>query len=94
MIPRVCKVEYLKDYQLEVSFTDDTVAKLDFRQRVVGRGGVFKPMENLNFFKQVKVDSEAGTLVWPNGVDFCPDALYCEATGKSTSELGMSLEVV
>lgn len=37
---------------------------------------MFKPLEELEFFKQVKVDKEAGTLVWPNEVDFCPDVLY------------------
>jgi hypothetical protein len=46
------------------------------------RGGVFGPLENVEFFRQVQVDSEAGTIVWPNGVDFCPDVLYSLATGK------------
>jgi len=27
-------------------------------------------LENAEFFKQVQVDPEAGTIVWPNGVDF------------------------
>ena len=44
-------------------------------------------MESLEFFKQVSVDREAGTLVWPNGVDFCPDVLYAEATGRSSDEM-------
>lgn len=94
MFPRVSEVRHLKDYQLEVRFSDGTVAELDFRRRVVGRGGVFKPLENVEFFRQVIVDREAGTLVWPNGVDFCPDVLYCEATGKSIAELGTTMEVV
>jgi len=42
----------------------------------------------------VAVDLEAGTLVWPNGVDFCPDVLYAEATGKSIEVMDASLEVV
>jgi hypothetical protein len=45
-------------------------------------------------FSQVTVDTEAGTLVWPNGVDFCPDVLYAEATGKSIEELSSVVEVV
>ena len=94
MFPRVSEVRYLKNYQLEIRFSDGTVAELDFRQRVMGRGGVFKPLENLEFFRQVTVDREAGTLVWPNGVDFCPDVLYCEATGKSIAELGTTMKVV
>jgi len=43
--------------------------------------------------QKVAVDSESGTLVWPNGVDFCPDVLYAEATGKDIEELGNELEV-
>jgi len=54
---------------------------LDFKSKIVGRGGVFQPLEDIEFFRQVKVDPEIGTLVWPNGVDFCPDVLYSEATG-------------
>jgi hypothetical protein len=94
MFPRVTDVRYVKDYQLEVHFSDGTVAILDFSCRIVGRGGVFAPLANVEFFKQVAVDHEAGTLVWPNGVDFCPDVLYAEATGKSIEELDARLEVV
>jgi hypothetical protein len=79
MFPRVRDVRHLRDYQLDIRFSDGTVAELDFRPRIIGRGGVFRPLEDVEFFKQVAVDHEAGTLVWPNGVDFCPDVLYAEA---------------
>jgi hypothetical protein len=39
-------------------------------------------LEDAELFKQIQVDPEAGTIVWPNGVDFCPDVLYSLATGK------------
>ena len=94
MFPRIRGVRHMRDYILEIAFTDGAVAELDFRRRVAGRGGVFAPLQNPDYFKQVAVDSEAGTLVWPNGVDFCPDVLYAEATGKSIDELGTQLEVV
>ena len=93
MFPRVRDVRYVKDYILEITFSDGTIAELDFRHRVVGRGGVFAPMESLEFFRQVTVDRESGTVFWPNGVDFCPDALYAEATGKVISEMGTKLEL-
>ncbi len=51
-------------------------------------------MESLDFFRQVTVDREGGTLVWPNGVDFCPDVLYAEATGNAISEMGTKLELI
>jgi len=82
MLPRVTAVRHLRDYELELSFSDGTTATLDLRPRVTNRGGVFKPFESVEFFKQVRVDQEAGTIVWPNGVDLCPDVLYSEATGK------------
>ena len=82
MLPRVTGVRHVEDYCLELEFADGTTKAVDFRQRIVGRGGVFRPLENVELFKQVRVDSEAGTIVWPNGVDFCPDVLYSLATGK------------
>lgn len=94
MFPRVSGVRHRKDYELEITFSDGTVAELDFRQRIVARGGVFGPLENVEIFRQVTVDREAGTVVWPNGVDFCPDVLYAEATGKTITELGTEVEVV
>ena len=82
MFPRVKQARHLGEYRLELSFTDGTTGELDFQQRVVGRGGVFRPLEDIGFFQQVQVDTEAGTIVWPNGVDFCPDVLYSLVTGK------------
>jgi hypothetical protein len=82
MLPRITQVKYIKDYWLALTFSDGTEVDVDFRNRIVGRGGVFTPLENLEFFCQVSVDPEAKTLVWPNGVDFCPDVLYADATGE------------
>jgi hypothetical protein len=72
---------------LELTFTDGTRAQRDFRDRVVGRGGLFTQLEDPAFFRRVRVDPEFGTLVWPNEVDFCPDVLYSEATGTPLPEL-------
>jgi len=82
LFPRVKLVRHLRDYRLELTFTDGTTRELDSRLRIVGRGGVFRELEDVEFFKRVQVDPEAGTIVWPNGVDFCPDVLYSLATGK------------
>jgi hypothetical protein len=82
MFPRVKQVHHLGEYRLELSFTDGTKGELDLKERVVGRGSVFTPLEDVGFFKQVKVDPQAGTIVWPNEVDFCPDVLYSLLTGR------------
>lgn len=82
MFPRVTQARHVERYRLELSFSDGVTGELDFEQRVVGRGGIFRPLEDVSFFGQVKVDPEAGTIVWPNEVDFCPDVLYSLVTGK------------
>ena len=87
ILPRVKSVRYLQDYWLELGFTDGVKAKMDFAPQVLGRGGVFAPFQDVNFFRQVTVDEVAGTLVWPNGVDLDPDVLYSEATGTPLPEM-------
>jgi hypothetical protein len=82
MLPRVKQVRHISEYRLELEFTDGVKGEIDFRERILGRGGVFDALQEVEFFKQVRVDVEAGTIVWPNGVDFCPDVLYSLATGK------------
>lgn len=82
MFPRIKEVRHIESYRLELTFTNGKAAQVNLRDHVVGRGGVFKPLADVEFFKQVEVDPEAGTLVWPNGVDLCPDVLYSEATGE------------
>ena len=54
MPPRVREVCHVKDYRLRVRFSDGTVAELDFRPRIVGRGGVFLPLQDVEFFKRVR----------------------------------------
>jgi hypothetical protein len=79
MTPRIKTVAHLGAYRLALTFSDGNRAELDFKERIVGRGGVFGPLEDINIFKQVVVDAEAGTIVFPGEVDFCPDTLYAEA---------------
>jgi hypothetical protein len=88
MIPlcaTVSKVKVLDGYRVELTFSDGLVGIVDLANRILGRGGVFGPLEDRHFFQQVTVDNELGTIVWPNGADTCPDLLYAWATGKPVS---------
>lgn len=87
MFPRITQVRHLRDYRLELTFADGVRAEVDFRNKVVGRGGVFKALEDLDFFRRVRVDPEAGTLIWPNDVDLDPDVLYSEVTGTPIPQI-------
>jgi len=39
-------------------------------------GSVFEPLRDPAYFAQVKLDRVCGTVVWPNGADFAPEALH------------------
>ena len=36
---------------------------------------MFEPLRDPTAFRQVTVDPELGTIVWPNGADMDPDVL-------------------
>lgn len=60
---------------MRLGFTDGTVRELDLSSFLWGP--VFEPLKgDRELFLQVRVDPEAGTIVWPNGADLDPDVLY------------------
>lgn len=74
---RIKKVDYVSDYKLALTFTDKKVKIVDLaKYKNKGKDTVFYPFKDIDFFKSVKVDNYTGTIVWPNGVDLCPDVLY------------------
>jgi hypothetical protein len=74
-------VEVIAEFRLRLTFDDGTVGEVDFADRVWE--GVFAPLRDQRFFAQVRVDRDAGTIAWPNGVDMAPDALYEQARRHS-----------
>ena len=73
-IHRVTQFSIVGPYTLTVGFSDDTEQRIDFGP--VLRGPLFGPLQELATFNAVKLDDEAGTLVWPNGADFDPATLH------------------
>jgi hypothetical protein len=61
-------------YTLSVSFADGTEQRVDLKP--VLHGVLFGPLQALAVFNAVRLDEEAGTLVWPNGADFDPATLH------------------
>lgn len=74
MLHTVKEVEYIEGYKLRLKFDDDKVKVIDFETRLKEAKNMFKPLQNIEYFKKVKADGT--TIVWPNGLDLCPDALY------------------
>lgn len=77
-------MEHLGDFRLRLTFSDGLVRELDFDG--VLAGGVFEPLQDRALFAQVSVDTVAGTIAWPIGVDLDPDVLhgdYEPASGRA-----------
>lgn len=70
----VVEVRYVRDYVVWLRFQNGASGEVDLRPSL--RGRVFEPLRDLEYFKQVRVDSEIGTIVWPNGADVAPETLY------------------
>ncbi len=76
----VTEAKFLGEYSLELVFSDGKRGTVDLKSRIVGRGGIYQPLENPEFFRQVHVNNDSGTVEWPNGLDICPDLLYSMIT--------------
>jgi len=69
---RIQGVVPLEGYRLRLTLTDGSVIERDISALL--NGPVFEPIKNdPALFRAVRV--EAGTVVWPNGADLCPDVL-------------------
>ena len=73
-IHRVVAVEHLRDYTLRVAFADGTAQVIDLAP--VLTGDIYGPLADPNVFRQVRLDAESHTIVWPNGADFDPAQLH------------------
>ncbi len=72
---RIRSVEPLDGFVVRLSFTDGTTREIDLEGELWGP--VFEPLRaNRELFRQVRVDEELGTIVWPNGADMDPDVLH------------------
>jgi len=69
---RVQDVSPLDGFRLRLTLTDGRVIERDVLSLLVGP--IFDPIKSdRELFGRARV--EAGTVVWPNGADLCPDVL-------------------
>jgi hypothetical protein len=74
MILRILEAEARGPYHLELSFNDGARAVVDVEPLLSGL--VFEPLRDPTFFARGVLDPVCGTIVWPNGADFAPEALH------------------
>lgn len=71
---RVTAVTSLDPYRLRVEFNDGVARDVDCAFLLHGRLG--EPLRDVEYFRQVRVDEESRTIVWPNGLDPAPELLH------------------
>ena len=64
----------LDPYVVRVIFADGEVRDVDVEPLL--KGPVFRLLKDREFFAQVFVDEDAGTIAWPNEVDLDREVIY------------------
>jgi hypothetical protein len=80
---RVTAVTPLDRYHLKVEFNDGVVRDVDCSFLLHGTLG--EPLIDPDYFRQVRVDEDSRTIVWPNGLDPAPELLHGDYEPASTS---------
>lgn len=71
---RVTHVEPLDDHRLRLAFNDGVLRDVDCSFLLHGTLG--EALRDPDYFSQARVDEEARTVVWPNGLDPAPGLLH------------------
>jgi hypothetical protein len=67
----------MDNFRLTVKFIDGTAGQVEMREMIFDRAaGVFEALREEEAFAAVGV--EDGAVVWKNGLDLAPDAMYDE----------------
>jgi hypothetical protein len=71
---RIKSVEVLSGFSVRLGLTDGTFKTVDLERYL--HGPIFEAVrDDRTVFASVRVDPEAGTIIWPNGADIDPDVL-------------------
>jgi hypothetical protein len=82
MLNDIVEAKHLGDYRLYLRFDDGAEGEIDIAPLLTFTG-VFEPLRDPAYFAQLRVDPDAGTIVWPNGADLCPDVLRHHLTSEA-----------
>ncbi len=80
---RIKEVKALPGLKLRLTLTDGRVMERDAGTML--EGPVFERIKT-DPAEFARVRSEAGTVVWPNGADLCPDGLIWDGPPPETEE--------
>ncbi|HLW65053.1 MAG TPA: DUF2442 domain-containing protein [Gemmataceae bacterium] len=73
MILRILDAKVQGPHQLWLKFSDGTSKIVDAKPLL--EGPIFEPLLEPAYFARMTLDAVCGTVTWPNGADFAPEAL-------------------
>jgi hypothetical protein len=74
MILRIVEAQVCGSQSLRLNFSDGTSKRVNVRTLL--EGPIFEPLQDPTYFARMVLDPLCGTVVWPNGADFAPEALH------------------
>jgi len=74
VILHITEAEVCGPKMLRLAFNDGTRKTVEVSPLLAGP--IFEPLRDPVYFARAELDRVCGTVVWPNGADFAPEALY------------------
>ena len=87
MIIRISEAEVCGRHSLRLKFNDGAIKQVNLAPLL--EGTIFEPLLDPSYFATVTLDPVCETVVWPNGADFAPEALY-ESNAETATANGCS----
>jgi hypothetical protein len=75
MTPKLVEAVPGEDYEVRLRFADGLAADVDLSY-LLEYGGVFEPLKDVGFFRELAIDDGGNTIAWPNEADIAPETLY------------------
>ncbi len=85
----VVEAKYQGDFRIWLAFNDGESGVVDLSDTLWGP--VFEPLKDVKHFRQFKVSDVLHTLVWENGADLAPEALYARLAERRVQAESPSL---
>lgn len=76
MLAHVTSAKVFGGYRVSLEFADGSSGVVDLGPILKDCLGVLAELRDEALFAQLRVDDEAGTIVWPNGADIDPFVLH------------------
>jgi hypothetical protein len=73
--PDLLEAEPTEGCRIWLRFADGVAAEVDFSY-LLDYPGVFLPLRQPDFFRQVRVHESGDTIEWPGEVDIAPETAY------------------